>query len=345
MTTNFLQGDNSSIPVPYAPDLASHFLGQSLTDLPPMPRSEQTFNIPPLPQPAYDSDNSVPNPYYQGQQPEYNMPQSAFGAQSFYDPSRMQFDNQTNGYAMPPPLLPPGFPNFLSTPALENPYPQQQLPNVYAPLEEDYSNSLEPPDHANRGRRRSSVNSATSGWSGTGSENITLESKTTEATKQAARRRRKDPNNAKFACEYCGETFTRAYNLKGHIRSHEGSKPFVCETCGKGFARRHDLKRHELLHTGVKKYACEACQTPFVRLDALQRHHKSEVGSPFPASTVYIATLADLHYPYRMGQHVSRRFRHRQLLRALVWKICKATIFGACSCDRATSLQRFKQYP
>jgi uncharacterized Zn-finger protein len=283
MTANFFKGDNASIPVPYGSDLASQFLGQSMADLPPMPRTEQTFNIPPLPRPSYDSENNVANPYYHGQQQDHSsmpqMPQSAFGSQSFYDPSQLQFDNQTNSYAMPSQLLPPGYSNFLATPGFENPYPQQQLPNLYAPLEEDYSNSLEPPGHANRGRRRSSVNSATSGWSGTGSENITLESKTTEATKQAARRRRKDPNNAKFACEYCGETFTRAYNLKGHIRSHEGSKPFVCETCGKGFARRHDLKRHELLHTGVKKYQCEACQTPFVRLDALQRHHKSEVST------------------------------------------------------------------
>lgn len=152
-----------------------------------------------------------------------------------------------------------------------------------------------------RMRRRSSVRSDTSGVSGlSGASDFTWESKTTEATKQAAKRRRKDPSAAKFVCEYCGETFTRAYNLKGHIRSHEGLKPFTCEVCNKGqfmlsdsvcdasrplnnidsltgFARRHDLKRHELLHSGVKKYLCEACQTSFVRLDALQRHHKSEV--------------------------------------------------------------------
>lgn len=150
-----------------------------------------------------------------------------------------------------------------------------------------------------RMRRRSSVRSDASAISAlSGVSDFTWESKTTEATKQAAKRRRKDPAAAKFVCEYCNETFTRAYNLKGHIRSHEGLKPFTCEVCNKGeflstqvdyctilmpsdyspgFARRHDLKRHELLHSGVKKYICEACQTPFVRLDALQRHHKSEV--------------------------------------------------------------------
>jgi hypothetical protein len=86
-----------------------------------------------------------------------------------------------------------------------------------------------------RMRRRSSVRSDTSGISGlSGVSDFTWESKTTEATKQAAKRRRKDPTAAKFVCEYCNETFTRAYNLKGHIRSHEGLKPFTCEVCNKG---------------------------------------------------------------------------------------------------------------
>jgi hypothetical protein len=84
---------------------------------------------------------------------------------------------------------------------------------VYSALDDDnLSVQLDPRSLANRGRRRSSVRSDTSGYSGisgAGSEGVTLESKTTEATKQAARRRRKDPNNAKFSCDYCGETFTR----------------------------------------------------------------------------------------------------------------------------------------
>lgn len=85
---------------------------------------------------------------------------------------------------------------------------------AYAELEEaNGSTQLDSRSLAARGRRRSSVRSDTSGYSGisgAGSEGVTLESKTTEATKQAARRRRKDPNNAKFACDYCGETFTRS---------------------------------------------------------------------------------------------------------------------------------------
>lgn len=37
------------------------------------------------------------------------------------------------------------------------------------------------------------------------------------ATKQAAIARRKPGAEAKFACPFCNETFTRAYNLRGHM--------------------------------------------------------------------------------------------------------------------------------
>ncbi|GAA6059477.1 hypothetical protein JCM10212_002220 [Sporobolomyces blumeae] len=105
-------------------------------------------------------------------------------------------------------------------------------------------------------------------------------SKTTQATIDAAKRRRNANAVAKFVCELCGETFTRRYNLRGHQRAHNGEKPYKCsyEGCDKAFARAHDCKRHELLHLGVRKYHCSPCKRDFVRLDALHRHHRSEVG-------------------------------------------------------------------
>ncbi|BGP08856.1 hypothetical protein JCM10049v2_004707 [Rhodotorula toruloides] len=119
---------------------------------------------------------------------------------------------------------------------------------------------------------------------GSGGENgpdeFTKESKTTQATIDAAKRRRNANAVAKFVCELCGETFTRRYNLRGHQRAHKGEKPYKCsyEGCDKAFARAHDCKRHELLHLGVRKYHCSPCNRDFVRLDALHRHHRSEVG-------------------------------------------------------------------
>ncbi|KAJ4483228.1 hypothetical protein J3R30DRAFT_1749129 [Lentinula aciculospora] len=67
---------------------------------------------------------------------------------------------------------------------------------------------------------------------------------TTSATQLASASRRR--NEANFACPVpgCGSTFTRRFNLRGHLRSHTEERPFVCEWpgCNKGFARQHDCK-------------------------------------------------------------------------------------------------------
>lgn len=106
---------------------------------------------------------------------------------------------------------------------------------------------------------------------------------TTTATQAASATRRK--NEAVFKCPVpgCGSTFTRRFNLRGHLRSHTEERPFVCEWpgCGKGFARSHDCKRHTALHTAKSgTHVCVGCGKTFSRTDALNRHLKSEVGAP-----------------------------------------------------------------
>lgn len=104
---------------------------------------------------------------------------------------------------------------------------------------------------------------------------------TTLRTANASHKRRKQ--EAGFVCPFpgCGSTFTRSFNLKGHIRSHNEEKPFVCHWpgCGKGFARQHDCKRHEQLHTNYRPFTCEGCNRQFARMDALNRHLRSDGGA------------------------------------------------------------------
>jgi transcription factor CRZ1 len=92
---------------------------------------------------------------------------------------------------------------------------------------------------------------------------------------------------ATFQCSLCPKRFTRAYNLRSHLRTHTDERPFVCSHCGKAFARQHDRKRHEGLHSGEKKFVCRGqlkdgnnwgCGRRFARADALGRHFRSEAG-------------------------------------------------------------------
>lgn len=103
---------------------------------------------------------------------------------------------------------------------------------------------------------------------------------TSQATQAASASRRK--SEALFACPIpgCGSTFTRQYNLRGHLRSHADERPYKCDWpgCDKSFARSHDCKRHQNLHLNIKPHTCEQCGKTFARLDALNRHHKSDAG-------------------------------------------------------------------
>ncbi|KAG8533005.1 uncharacterized protein KY384_001787 [Bacidia gigantensis] len=96
---------------------------------------------------------------------------------------------------------------------------------------------------------------------------------------------RKRPTS--FDCHLCSNKYTRAYNLKSHLRTHTNERPFVCRMCQKGFARDHDCKRHEELHSDEKRFACKGqlstgipwgCGKRFGRADALSIHFKSEAG-------------------------------------------------------------------
>jgi hypothetical protein len=95
-------------------------------------------------------------------------------------------------------------------------------------------------------------------------------------------------SRATFQCTLCPKRFTRAFNLRSHLRTHTDERPFVCQVCGKAFSRNHDRKTHEMLHSGMKRFTCKGelergghwgCGHKFARADALARHLGSDVGS------------------------------------------------------------------
>ncbi|KAF8261706.1 hypothetical protein EI94DRAFT_766300 [Lactarius quietus] len=101
---------------------------------------------------------------------------------------------------------------------------------------------------------------------------------------------------AKFVCPVlgCGSTFTRHFNLKGHLHFHD-YKAVKCKWpgCGKGFVRLSDCKRHERLHSmqNHRQFTCDGCRNSFAQLDALVRHLRSEGGSGCLTAVVTRAVL------------------------------------------------------
>ncbi|KAH6592632.1 hypothetical protein BASA50_007920 [Batrachochytrium salamandrivorans] len=75
-------------------------------------------------------------------------------------------------------------------------------------------------------------------------------------------------------CPVCGQSFTRAFNLNSHLKSHENVKPFACDMCGMSFTRRHDLNRHIRQHMPERPFSCDRCDRTFLRKDALKRHER-----------------------------------------------------------------------
>ncbi|KAG0229352.1 hypothetical protein BGW41_003051 [Actinomortierella wolfii] len=77
----------------------------------------------------------------------------------------------------------------------------------------------------------------------------------------------------------CDKAFTRAFNLRSHLNTHNGERPHKCPhaDCNWDFVRRHDLDRHiKSKHMPDKPYACTKCTSRFGRSDALQRHRRLE---------------------------------------------------------------------
>ncbi|KAJ3007077.1 UNVERIFIED_CONTAM: hypothetical protein HDU68_003714 [Siphonaria sp. JEL0065] len=79
----------------------------------------------------------------------------------------------------------------------------------------------------------------------------------------------------RYECDQCNRTFSRLFNLKSHMQTHDASRTrsFLCDVCGVGFCRQQDLMRHGTVHDKSRTLNCPACPgKTFSRKDALRRH-------------------------------------------------------------------------
>ncbi|KXJ89684.1 hypothetical protein Micbo1qcDRAFT_164992, partial [Microdochium bolleyi] len=69
--------------------------------------------------------------------------------------------------------------------------------------------------------------------------------------------------DANYQCEVpgCGKLFSRSYNYKAHMATHDENRdyPFPClvPDCGKKFVRKTDLQRHnQSVHAKERSHRC-----------------------------------------------------------------------------------------
>jgi len=93
-----------------------------------------------------------------------------------------------------------------------------------------------------------------------------------------APRRLTTKEEANFQCEVkgCGKLFSRSYNFKAHMETHDEKReyPFPCSVndCNKKFVRKTDLQRHhQSVHMKERNHKCDYCSRLFARKDTLRR--------------------------------------------------------------------------
>ena len=91
-------------------------------------------------------------------------------------------------------------------------------------------------------------------------------------------RRLTTKEEANYQCEVkgCGKLFSRSYNYKAHLETHDEKReyPFPCPVndCNKKFVRKTDLQRHhQSVHMKERNHRCDYCGRLFARKDTLRR--------------------------------------------------------------------------
>ncbi|KAK3343949.1 hypothetical protein B0T25DRAFT_312683 [Lasiosphaeria hispida] len=113
------------------------------------------------------------------------------------------------------------------------------------------------------------------------------------ARPRRAPRRLTTKEEANFQCEVkgCGKLFSRSYNFKAHMETHDEKReyPFPClvNDCNKKFVRKTDLQRHhQSVHMRERNHKCDYCGRLFARKDTLRRHMEDGCSKRFDIGTL-----------------------------------------------------------
>ncbi|KKA26086.1 hypothetical protein TD95_004020 [Thielaviopsis punctulata] len=133
-------------------------------------------------------------------------------------------------------------------------------------------------------------------------------------TTRRAPRRLTTKEEANFQCQVkgCGKLFSRSYNYKAHMETHDEKReyPFPCTVadCTKKFVRKTDLQRHnQSVHMKERNHPCDFCGRKFARKDTLRRHMEDGCSKRFDIGSI------DLHqadYDSLQQQHQQQQQQH-----------------------------------
>ncbi|XP_074487864.1 uncharacterized protein LOC141765645 isoform X1 [Sebastes fasciatus] len=86
-----------------------------------------------------------------------------------------------------------------------------------------------------------------------------------------------------FPCEVCGQTFSQAWFLKGHMRKHKDSFEHCCQICGRRFKEPWFLKNHMKVHLNklAAKRNLPAEHDTSVNMNNLTQDHQSNLYSQY----------------------------------------------------------------
>ncbi|XP_049929425.1 uncharacterized protein LOC126408098 [Epinephelus moara] len=86
-----------------------------------------------------------------------------------------------------------------------------------------------------------------------------------------------------FPCEVCGQTFSQAWFLKGHMRKHKDSFEHCCQICGRRFKEPWFLKNHMKVHLNklAAKHNHPAEHETAVNMNNLTQDHQSNLYSQY----------------------------------------------------------------
>ncbi|KAG9250790.1 uncharacterized protein F5Z01DRAFT_639878 [Emericellopsis atlantica] len=132
--------------------------------------------------------------------------------------------------------------------------------------------------------------------------------------KRRPTRRHTTQEEANFQCQVrgCGKFFSRSYNFKSHMETHDNRReyPFPCEVphCTKRFVRKTDLQRHhQSVHSKERNHKCDYCGRLFARKDTLRRHMEDGCSKRFEVGMLEAPSGDYAAKPTRSEENVAER--------------------------------------